>query len=318
MIPDLQGELREVFLLTEAVHAALHLPDAGSIVPKTKNIFPEINIYFRALEGTLRDGLPIENLFSEDLKSLAKYIVRFIEVSRHNRFHQIHKRFFFAIHMWLERSEVVNWTHLFQEDLTKALSSTTNEINYGPQLTAILRWAIANPGPHLGTSNRTAPAPRPRPPTTPRTLRNPAGRNVRRRRPRSPSPEPELDRNPAPPSSPNPEPALDLMDFDINLSDILRQIPNIGSEGSHHAGEQEIDPISDRRSGMDQNNPLNPGATNPMNIEVEREEGRERSPVRREGSPDQGSTDSNLGDQLKEIAASLEVLQRKVQRKENK
>ena len=87
MIPDLQGELREVFLLTEAVHAALHLPDAGSIVPKTKNIFPEINIYFRALEGTLRDGLPIENLFNEDLKSLAKYIVRFLEVSRHNRFH---------------------------------------------------------------------------------------------------------------------------------------------------------------------------------------------------------------------------------------
>ena len=246
---------------------------------------------------------------------MTKYISGFLEVSRHNRIHQVHKRFFYPIHMWLDRREIVNWANLVQEDLTKALASTSTTINYGPQLTRILRWAIANPGFHLGTSERIEPAPRPRPPTTPRNVRNPTPRNPRRAR-RARNLNPHLDQQVEPEPMPSPEPEPQPMDLDINISDILRQIPNIGSEGSHHTGGENQHQLSDRRSGMDQNNPITTGATNPVNIEEVRVEGREEHTLERETSPDQGSTDSNLGDQLKEIAATLEVLHRKVRRKE--
>ena len=109
LVLDLEGNLREVFLLTEVIHEALHLPNSGGVVPKTKTLIPELNTYFSALEGTLRDGLPIENIYSADLKCLTKYIGRFLEVSRHNRIHQIHKRFFYIIHMWLDKRKIVNW-----------------------------------------------------------------------------------------------------------------------------------------------------------------------------------------------------------------
>ena len=112
MVPDLEGNLREFFLLTEVIHEALHLPDSRGVVPKTKTLIPKLNSYFSALEGTLRDGLPIENIYSVDLKCLTKYINRFLEVSRHNRIHQIHKILFYTIHMWLDKREIVNWENL--------------------------------------------------------------------------------------------------------------------------------------------------------------------------------------------------------------
>jgi len=49
--------LREVFLLIEGVHEALHLSNSGGVVPKTRTLIPELGTYFSALEGTFRYGL---------------------------------------------------------------------------------------------------------------------------------------------------------------------------------------------------------------------------------------------------------------------
>jgi len=102
------------------------------------------------------------------------------------------------------------------------------------------------------------------------------------------------------------------IELDLNMLDILMQIPNIGSQGSHHVSGDNQHNSSSIKLGMGLNNPIIPGITNPVNIKVVREGGWEEQLVDRPPSPGQGSMDPNLGDQLKEIAATLEVLQHKV------
>ena len=86
----------------EVVHEALRLPNTGGVVWKTKPIRKELDNYFSDILGTSRDGLPLEKILSADIKSLARVIAHVLEVSRFERLNQIHKRFFYTIHMWYE------------------------------------------------------------------------------------------------------------------------------------------------------------------------------------------------------------------------
>jgi len=157
--------------------------------------------------------------------------------------HQTHNRIFYTIHTWLERCKLIGWTNLMQEDLTKALRTSKPHIDYGPQLTKILGWALANLEFHLGMGHCTEPTPRPRV-----HIRNPRMRRPRKPRGEpNPNSKPHLDFDQEP--NPNPELFPEPMDEDNDLHflEFLRAIPNIELEGSHHVGGNKKNNTSNLR-----------------------------------------------------------------------
>jgi len=215
-------------------------------VSKTKPIMKELETYFLGLTDKNRDELPLEKIFNVDLHCLSKFIAHFLEVSQIERMHQTHNRLFYTIHTWLERHKLIDWINLMQEDLRKALRTSKPHIDYGPQLTKILGWGFANLEFHLRMGDCTEQMPRPRV-----HIRNP--RNPRMRRPRkprgepNPNPKPHLDFDQEPSPSPDLFPKLMDEDNDLHFLEILRAIPNIVFEGSHHVGGDEKNNTSNLR-----------------------------------------------------------------------
>jgi hypothetical protein len=198
-----QGNLQEILLSSDVVHYALRLPAVGTIMPTTKEIKQMCQPYFTNLLGQHKDGYPLANVTDPHIRLVAEAISSHIEVSRAERRNQIHARFFCPIHLFLHHQELVHWANLVYEELRKGLKSTRDFIAFGPHLTQIISWCLANPGVHLGLQHHI-----PQPPP----VQNPEPLQVL---------EPEIDFNPQ---------AAE----DINLSDFIND--NIQFADTEHSG----------------------------------------------------------------------------------
>ena len=92
---------------------------------------------------------------------------------------------------------------------------------------------------------------------------------------------------------------------DLYTSELLRAIPdnlNLHYEGSHHGGGKPPK-LSGHRSGTEQNEPPRGGVTIPVNIEVEREEGREER-----ANSDQGSNEMSPSHRVSVVMQSMQRL----------
>ena len=123
--------------------------------------------YFTNLIGQNRDGCPLANIIDTNIRLVAEAISSHVEISRAERKNYIHARMLWPIHLFLHQQELVHWASLGFDELKKGLKSTRDFVAYGPHLTQIIAWCLANPGIHLG--NRTRPEiPRSPPPPSPR------------------------------------------------------------------------------------------------------------------------------------------------------
>ena len=145
-----QGHLQEILLSSDVVHFALRLPAVGTIMPTTKEIKQMCQDYFTNLVGLNKDGYPLANITDPHIRLVAKTISSHVEVSRAERRNQIHARFFCPIHLYLHHQELFHWANLVYEELRKGLKSIRDFIAFGPHLTQIVSWCLANPGVHLG------------------------------------------------------------------------------------------------------------------------------------------------------------------------
>ena len=105
--------------------------------------------YFTNLVGLNKDGYPLANITDPHIRLVVEAISNHVEVSRAERRNQIHARFLCPIHLYLHHQELVHWANMVYEELRKGLKSTTDFIAFGPHLTQIISWCLANPGVHL-------------------------------------------------------------------------------------------------------------------------------------------------------------------------
>jgi hypothetical protein len=166
-IPTPHGEIQEILLSSDVVHFVLRLPAVGTIRPTTQQTKQMCLPYFTNLVGQNKDGYPLANIVDTHIRLVAEAISNHVEVSRAERKNYIHARLFCPIHLFLHQQELVHWANLAFEELKKGLKSTRDFIAYGPHLTQIIAWCLANPGVHLGNRHRPH-VPQPPNPNPPR------------------------------------------------------------------------------------------------------------------------------------------------------
>jgi len=101
IVQTLQGRLQEITLSSDIMHYALRLPIVGAIMPTTKEIKQMCQPYFTNLIGLNKDGYPLANIVDPHIRLVTKAISAHVEVSRVERRNQIHARFLFPIHLYL-------------------------------------------------------------------------------------------------------------------------------------------------------------------------------------------------------------------------
>ena len=135
----------ELFLSTRLLSQALGIPEGGSFIRKTEKMRDKCEPYFQGLVGRNKDGYPLEKIIDNDIRLAAQAISLFVELSRAERGRQIHARFFYGIVKHLEGEGPNDWVTPMLDELFKGFKSAKAFIAYGPQLTKIVRFALANP-----------------------------------------------------------------------------------------------------------------------------------------------------------------------------
>ena len=106
--------------------------------------------YFQGLFGKNKDGFPLEKIIDNDVRLVAQAITLFVELSHVERGRQIHARFFLDIVKHLEGEGENDWVTPMVDELFKGFRSAKAFIAYGPQLTRMVRFSLANPTIYLG------------------------------------------------------------------------------------------------------------------------------------------------------------------------
>ena len=136
--------LIELFLSTRLLSQALGIPEGGLFIRKIEKTRDKCEPYFQGLVGKNKYGYPLEKIIDNDIRLAAQAISLFIELSRAERGQQIHARFFYGIVKHLEGEGPNDWVTPMLDELFKGFKLAKAFIAYEPQLTKIVRFALAN------------------------------------------------------------------------------------------------------------------------------------------------------------------------------